>query len=166
MYPTVQMLHSLLAYVVLILLLVATLNAVVGSIKKSDFSLRDFKLTLWALIATHTQVVLGLVLYFISPLGIKSFSSNGAQVMKDATLRLFAVEHISVMIIAAVLLTIGYAKQKRSDTCSLQFRKGSQKKDQHNNKHEMHKFLSRLRVYMSRGSLCTSIEHSTAHAVF
>ena len=78
MYPTVQMLHSLLAYVVLILLLVATLNAVVGSIKKSDFSPRDFKLTLWALIATHTQVVLGLVLYFISPLGIKSFSSNGA----------------------------------------------------------------------------------------
>ena len=119
------MLHSLLAYVVLVLLTIASINAIIGMINKADFSLRDFKLTLWALIATHTQVVLGLILYFISPLGIKSFSSNGAQVMKDATLRLFAVEHISVMIIAAVLLTIGYAKQKRTEDSASKFRRVS-----------------------------------------
>ena len=123
MYPTLQMLHSLLAFAVLILLIVAVLNAVMGYIRQSDFSPRDFKLTLWALIATHTQVLIGLVLYFISPLGIKSFSSNGAQVMKDATLRLFAVEHISVMIIAAVLLTIGYAKQKRTEDSATKFKR-------------------------------------------
>ena len=122
MYPTLQMLHSLLAFAVLILLIVAVLNAVMGYIRQSDFSPRDFKLTLWALIATHTQVLLGLVLYFISPLGMKSFSSNGAQVMKDAGLRLFAVEHISVMIIAAVLLTIGYAKQKRTEDSATKFK--------------------------------------------
>ena len=123
MYPTIQMLHSLTAYVVLVLLFVALLNAAMGSIKKSDFSPRDFKLTLWALIATHIQVVLGLVLYFISPLGIKSFSSNGAQVMKDATLRLFAVEHISVMLIAAVILTVGYSKQKRTEESAVKFKR-------------------------------------------
>jgi len=123
MYPTIQMLHSLTAYVVLVLLFVALLNAIMGSIKKSDFSPRDFKLTLWALIATHIQVILGLVLYFISPLGIKSFSSNGAQVMKDATLRLFAVEHISVMLIAAVILTIGYSKQKRTEESAVKFKR-------------------------------------------
>ena len=123
MYPTIQMLHSLLAYAVLILLAVATLNAISGLMKGSDFSTRDFKLTLWALIATHSQVVLGLVLYFISPLGMKSFSSNGAQVMKDATLRLFAVEHISVMLIAAVILTIGYSKQKRTEESAVKFKR-------------------------------------------
>ncbi len=123
MYPTIQMLHSLTAYVVLVLLFVAVLNAIMGSVKKSDFSPRDFKLTLWALIATHIQVVLGLVLYFISPLGIKSFSSNGAQVMKDATLRLFAVEHISVMLIAAVILTVGYSKQKRTEESAVKFKR-------------------------------------------
>ena len=123
MYPVIQTLHSFLAYVVLVLLTMASINAIIGMINKADFSLRDFKLTLWALIATHTQVVLGSILYFISPLGIKSFSSNGAQVMKDATLRLFAVEHISVMIIAAVLLTIGYAKQKRTEDSSSKFRR-------------------------------------------
>lgn len=123
MYPTIQMLHSLTAYVVLVLLFIALLNAIMGSIKKSDFSPRDFKLTLWALIATHIQVILGLVLYFISPLGIKSFSSNGAQVMKDATLRLFAVEHISVMLIAAVILTIGYSKQKRTEESAVKFKR-------------------------------------------
>lgn len=123
MYPTIQMLHSLLAYAVLILLAVATLNAISGLMKGSDFSTRDFKLTLWALIATHSQVVLGLVLYFISPLGMKSFSSNGAQVMKDATLRLFAVEHISVMLIAAVILTVGYSKQKRTEDSAVKFKR-------------------------------------------
>jgi hypothetical protein len=123
MYPTIQMLHSLTAYVVLVLLFVAVLNAIMGSMKQSDFSPRDFKLTLWALIATHIQVVLGLVLYFISPLGIKSFSSNGAQVMKDATLRLFAVEHISIMLIAAVILTIGYSRQKRTEESTVKFKR-------------------------------------------
>lgn len=123
MYPTIQMLHSLLAFMVLFLITVAVVNALMGSIKNSDFSPRDFKLTLWALIATHTQVVLGLILYFISPLGIKSFSSNGAQVMKDATLRLFAVEHISVMLIAAVILTIGYSRQKRAEESAVKFKR-------------------------------------------
>lgn len=119
------MLHSLLAYVALVLLTIASINAILGMINKVEFSLRDFIVTLWALIATHTQVVLGLILYFISLLGIKSFSSNGAQVMKDATLRLFAVEHISVMIIAAVLLTIGYTKQKRAEDSASKFRRVS-----------------------------------------
>ena len=123
MYPTIQMLHSLLAYAVLILLAVATLNAISGLMKGRAFSTRDFKLSLWALIATHSQVVLGLVLYFISPLGMKSFSSNGAQVMKDATLRLFAVEHISVMLIAAVILTVGYSKQKRTEDSAVKFKR-------------------------------------------
>ncbi len=123
MYPTIQMLHYLLAFVVLFLLTVAVVNALMGSMKNSDFSPRDFKLTLWALIATHTQVVIGLILYFISPLGINSFSSNGAQVMKDATLRLFAVEHISVMLIAAVILTIGYSRQKRTEESAVKFKR-------------------------------------------
>ena len=123
MYPSVQMLHSVLAYAVLALLFVAVLNALKGFMSKNDYSPRDFKLTLWALIATHTQVVLGLVLYFISPLGIKSFSANGAAVMKDATLRLYAVEHISVMLIAAVILTIGYSKQKRAEDSLIKFKR-------------------------------------------
>ena len=123
MYPPVQMLHSVLAYAVLALLFVAVLNALKGFMSKNDYSPRDFKLTLWALIATHTQVVLGLVLYFISPLGIKSFSANGAAVMKDATLRLYAVEHISVMLIAAVILTIGYSKQKRTEDSTTKFKR-------------------------------------------
>lgn len=123
MYPSVQMLHSVLAYAVLALLFVAVLNALKGFMSKNDYSPRDFKLTLWALIATHTQVVLGLVLYFISPLGIKSFSANGAAVMKDATLRLYAVEHISVMLIAAVILTIGYSKQKRTEDSTTKFKR-------------------------------------------
>ncbi|MGB0146573.1 MAG: hypothetical protein ACPF82_04930 [Flavobacteriaceae bacterium] len=72
MYPVIQMLHSLLAYVVLVLLTMASINAIIGMINKADFSLRDFKLTLWALIATHTQVVLGWALGHLAQMVPKS----------------------------------------------------------------------------------------------
>jgi membrane protein DedA with SNARE-associated domain len=57
----------------------------------------------------HLQLVIGFVLYFISPKVIFSASS-----MKDSVLRFFLVEHISLMIIAVVLITIGYVKSNRA----------------------------------------------------
>jgi hypothetical protein len=122
MYTSLQFAHSYWAYAVLILVTLATLNAWRGSLGKQSFTARDLRLTLWGLIATHLQVVIGLILYFISPLGVKSFAANGAQVMKDATLRLFAVEHILVMLLAVVFITIGYSRQKRKTDDAVKFK--------------------------------------------
>lgn len=62
------------------------------------------------------QLLMGLGLYFMSQLGYKSFSANGAaNVMKDTFLRFFAVEHITAMIIAIVLIHVGNGKSKRGD---------------------------------------------------
>jgi hypothetical protein len=60
------------------------------------------------------QLLTGLVLYFfLSPLTKIAFSDMGAA-MKNADLRFYAVEHISLMIIAVVLVHIGRAKSKKA----------------------------------------------------
>ena len=59
---------------------------------------------------THFQLLLGLILYFISPKVIFSGAS-----MKDPLLRFFLVEHIALMLAAVVLITVGYIKFQKAD---------------------------------------------------
>ncbi len=114
MYTTLQFIHSWWAYLVLFMALIATINALAGWFGNKEYQPKDFRISLFTLIVTHIQLLIGLILYFISPLGLKSISNNGmSAVMKDATLRLYAVEHITVMILAVILITIGYSKHKK-----------------------------------------------------
>lgn len=114
MYTTLQFIHSYWAYLVLFIVLLATINALAGLFTNKEYLPKDFRISLFALIVTHIQLLIGLILYFISPLGLKSISNNGmAVVMKDATLRLYAVEHITVMLLAVIFITIGYSKHKK-----------------------------------------------------
>ncbi|MDC8002574.1 hypothetical protein POV27_00795 [Aureisphaera galaxeae] len=114
MYTTVQFLHSYWAYLTLFMVLIATLNALAGFFGNKEYQPKDFRISLFALIVTHIQLLIGLLLYFISPLGLKSITNNGmGTVMKDSMLRLYAVEHITVMILAVIFITIGYSKHKK-----------------------------------------------------
>ncbi len=114
MYTTIQFIHSYWAYLVLLVVLLATFNAVIGYFSKKEYGPKDFRISLFALIVTHIQLLIGLILYFVSPLGLQSISNNGiSAVMKDSTLRLFAVEHPLVMILTVVFITIGYSKHKK-----------------------------------------------------
>ena len=123
MYTTLQFLHSYWAYIVLFMVLIATLNALAGFFGGKEFQSKDQRISLFALIVTHIQFLLGIILYVISPLGIKSISNNGmATVMKDSLLRLFAVEHITVMILAVILITIGYSKHKKKQEPKSKFK--------------------------------------------
>lgn len=108
MYSILKEAHSGVAYLVLILLLIASLNAIIALATKRDFLPRDRKIGLFALIFSHIQLLLGLILYFVSPL-VQSF----AVAMKDSALRLYALEHPLVNIIAIVLITIGWSKHKK-----------------------------------------------------
>ncbi|WP_420378365.1 hypothetical protein [Gilvibacter sp.] len=114
MYTTVQFLHSYWAYLVVLVVFLATFNALLGFFSKRDYGAKDFRISLFALIVTHIQLLIGLVLYFVSPRGFQSISANGmGTVMKDSVLRLNAVEHPTVMLIVVVLITIGYSKHKK-----------------------------------------------------
>jgi len=111
MYEIIKPFHSYLALVLLLVLIIAILIVLISKFSKKPFSASHLKIALFGLISTHIQLLLGLVLYFISPLG---FSNLSGEVMKDSFGRLQAVEHPLIMIIAAVLITIGYTKAKKA----------------------------------------------------
>lgn len=113
MYTGLKHLHSGLRYVVLILLILAIINAISGLVGKKTYTEGNRKLNLFTLISAHIQLLVGLGLYALSTM--VSFSDM-ATVMKTANLRYWTVEHISMMIIAIVLITVGHAKSKRGET--------------------------------------------------
>jgi heme A synthase len=116
MYETIQILHSYWAYLVLLILILATGNALFKSITGKEYSAKDFRISLFTLIVSHIQLLIGLVLYFVSP-RLQLFSELGmGGVMKDAINRLYLVEHPLVNIIAVALITIGYSKHKKKLT--------------------------------------------------
>jgi hypothetical protein len=111
MYNFIQKFHSGWAYLALLLLVLAVVNSVIGMTSKKEFTAKDRKIALFALIATHIQLVVGLILYF---------STEGA--MKIPELRLTMLEHPLTNIIAITLITIGWSKHKKGATNESKFK--------------------------------------------
>jgi hypothetical protein len=113
MYSLLKNVHSYWAYFLLLVLILAILNAIAGKIKGKDFESRDLRLSLFGLIFSHIQLLIGLILYFVSP-WFKQWSNLGmGGVMKDSQTRLFLVEHPFTNILAIVLITMGWSLHKR-----------------------------------------------------
>lgn len=108
MYNFIKELHSGWAYLALLILLIAVINAVLGFTSKKEFTAKDRKISLFALIGTHTQLLIGLILYLVSPLGKDSLGQ-----MSNAALRLTSLEHPLINLIAIALITIGWSKHKK-----------------------------------------------------
>ncbi|HZY78930.1 MAG TPA: hypothetical protein VFE50_05360 [Cyclobacteriaceae bacterium] len=106
MYYTFLLLHSTVRYFVFILLIVLVVKSLMGMLHKSEFTSGDNKISLFTLISTHTQALLGLILYFISP-----FVVFGGE--RDRMQSYWTFEHISVMIVAVVLITVGRSTMKK-----------------------------------------------------
>lgn len=117
MYEIIQKAHSGWAYLVLITLVIALVNALIGRNSKKEFSAQDRKIALFALIATHLQLVFGLVIYFISPLGMASLGQ-----MSDKAIRLTSLEHPLINIIAIAFITIGWSKHKKAADSQAKFK--------------------------------------------
>ncbi|MEC3906499.1 hypothetical protein VOI54_05685 [Tamlana sp. 2201CG12-4] len=116
MYSVVKTLHSYWAYLVLIILIIAAVNAIVKTVGDKEYEANDFRKSLFTLIVSHIQLLIGLILYVVSP-RLQLFSELGmGGVMKDAVNRLYLVEHPFVNILAVALITIGYSKHKKKLT--------------------------------------------------
>lgn len=108
MYTGLLHAHSGLRWIVLVLIVWALIKAISGWTGKKEYQKSDRLSALLALIFTHIQLLIGLVLYFISPK--VSFESG---VMESSVLRFYTVEHILMMIIAIGLITFGFSSAKR-----------------------------------------------------
>ena len=117
MYAFIQKFHSGWAYLALLLLVITVLNSVLGMVSKKEFSSKDRTIALLGLIFSHIQLLVGLVLYFISPLG-----KAGLSEMSNSAIRLTALEHPLINIIAIVFITIGWSKHKKATTSEAKFK--------------------------------------------
>jgi len=110
MYTGILHLHSGLAYLVLLGLIVCIIYAMVGALTGRAFTEKDRKFGLLGLIPTHVQFLAAIILYFISPLG---FSNLSGETMGDSMARLYALEHPLINLIAVALITVGYSRSKK-----------------------------------------------------
>lgn len=114
MYSIVSTVHIVLFVLVFILGINVIVRALRGRSTNALFTESDRKAGLFFMISLHTQLLIGLALYFfLSPITAAALTDFGAA-MKDPAMRLIAVEHISVNIIAVVLATVNNAKNKRA----------------------------------------------------
>src|SRR5215217_3240581 len=105
MYQILRSAHSGWRYVVLILLVLAVVQALAGWLGKKPYGEGNRKLNVFTLISAHIQLVFGLVLYFMGPwLNADSSVALG---------RYWKMEHVSMMIFAIILITVGNARSKR-----------------------------------------------------
>lgn len=101
-------LHSGLRYIVLLLVLLAIIRAWADWLGKKPYSNGNRLLNLFAMISVHTQLLVGIILYFLSP-----FVKFNSETMKNADTRYWTIEHLTMMIIAIILITIGHSKSKK-----------------------------------------------------
>lgn len=117
MFDFIQKFHSGWAYLALLLLVIAVVNSLLGMFSKKEFTPNDRKVALFGLIGIHIQLLVGMVLYFLSPLGFASLGN-----MADKAIRLTSLEHPLINIVAIVLITIGWSKHKKLTTSATKFK--------------------------------------------
>ena len=114
-------LHSSFRYLVLIFIILAVVDAVTGLSSGRAYRKSSKLFALLGLIFSHIQLLFGLLLYFLGGKGFQMLM-NADNVMKEPLLRFYAVEHISMMIIAIALVTIGYSRAKKHEEARRKFR--------------------------------------------
>ena len=117
--------HNIMRWVVVILAIYALVRIYMGVFGKKEWTETDRKSLSFYSIGLDIQLLLGLLLYFVvSPLMV-SIRSNFGAAMSDSNLRFFAVEHISLMIVAVILGHVAVVMARRADTSSSKFRRGA-----------------------------------------
>ena len=114
----IRSIHSYWSYLVLIVLVLAVANAIIGLSSKKEFGNKDLRLGLFTLIFSHIQLLLGLILYF----GNGYAGRISGEVMGEKDLRFVIIEHPLTMILAIVLITVGWSKHKKKTESSAKFK--------------------------------------------
>jgi len=114
MYLGILGLHSLLRWVLIILLLINIVRHVVR--KNMAFDGSDKKWSVLLIIATHTNLLAAIYLYFFGENGIKILEAQKytmKDVMKTSWLRYWIIEHPTMMLLTIILITIGHIFSKK-----------------------------------------------------
>lgn len=114
MYSIVSTVHIVLFVLVFILGINVIARALRGRSNNALFTESDRKAGLFFMISLHTQLLVGLVLYFFASEITKAALVDFGAAMKNPMMRLVAVEHVTVNILAIILATVNNAKNKKA----------------------------------------------------
>ena len=122
MYDIFLSIHSWLRWIILLVSVVVIIKSLAGLFGGSEYKKLDNILAASFVGTMHLQLLIGLVLYiFLSPITTSAFQ-NMSEAMSTPEIRYWAVEHISVMILAVVAAQAGRSISKKSDDAIVKFR--------------------------------------------
>ena len=122
MYTLTLAAHNITRWVVLILAAYALYRVFAGLFGKKEWSEADRKALSFYAIGMDVQLLLGLLLYFVLGNWFSLMTSGMGDVMRSSSLRFFAVEHFSVMLVAVILAHVATIMAKRGATSAKKFR--------------------------------------------
>jgi len=110
--------HSVLRWIILLLLLLSIIRSFSGWRKHKELRDADARLWLFTMISAHLTLLIGLYLLFFGRFGVLSSGlPEGVHLMKDKFYRFFWVEHPVGMVLATTLITLarGVVKKQIQD---------------------------------------------------
>tara|TARA_B100001250_G_scaffold365735_1_gene346639 strand:+ start:136 stop:573 length:438 start_codon:yes stop_codon:yes gene_type:complete len=119
-YGILKTVHSYWAFLVIITLAFIVINSIIAKFSGRTFNTKDLRISLYGLIFSHIQLLIGFILYFVSP-WFDQFSQLGMGIMKNAETRLYLVEHPLINIAAIIFITLGWSLHKRQLDSSKKF---------------------------------------------
>lgn len=121
MYPVLLTIHSLVRWLVIISLVVAIVNAYIGWFGNKQYLKKDFALQKIAVEFAQLQMLIGICLYVLSPI-VRYFLTHFREGVRMREIRFFGLEHITMMLIAVILITAGAGAAKKKNTDKQKFR--------------------------------------------
>lgn len=114
MHSGLLALHSYLRWAVLLFLGVSAARALAGWTRRRPYTAADRRLGLFAMISLDLQLVIGLALYFGTSTITHAAWAHLGVAMKQVEMRFWAVEHISLMLLAAFVIHLGRVLARRA----------------------------------------------------
>ena len=121
MYPYLLALHSVFRWLVLLSLLFAIYRSYRGWLGGAVYSKFDNAVRHWSATIAHVQLILGLCLYFVSPL-VDYFLHHFKEAVHEREIRFFGMEHSLMMLLGVIIITIASMVSKRQSTDMKKFR--------------------------------------------
>ncbi|MFZ4798227.1 MAG: hypothetical protein ACOYMA_12095 [Bacteroidia bacterium] len=113
-YTTLLLVHSWLRWAFLFAALYAIIRSINGKINNKPFGKEDNTAATVLVALTHTMLLLGLILWFISPYVQNALSQGASVFMKNSVLRSMVIEHPLINIIAVFFIQFGRIVSKKA----------------------------------------------------
>lgn len=118
----IQEIHKYWAYIALLMLIISFANAIMAFLKKREYKDLDMRIARFTLIVMHFQLIFGLGVYFVSNSYKAAKEIGMGAAMKDKSIRMFIMEHPLMMLLAIILITVGFVKHKKLTNASSRFK--------------------------------------------